>query len=506
MKKLLLSVAILTGLSATAQIPDYGVFPAGKTLTDITGTTHDIDALLDAGKSVVIDAFADWCGPCWTYHQAHTLEDLWLAEGPGGNDNIMVFGVEADSRDAYPESCIEDPNNQGNWRPGTTYPLVNDDDIADYINLGYYPTLILVCPDRTVTEVGQVSQAAWTTAINNCSAVPSNSDDPRVIGHDVNGTFLCGGVVGADVELNCVVQNYTAASASGTYTVKFFDGATEIATTDATLSLDPYAWELVTVGTVNLPTGTSNLTARITSANDDSSNDEIAVSVTNITAAAYNGSVAGLNLDITTDGFGSEFAYIWDAGTPDPSLALIELHNACADGSITPLGFGQYGTFTNAMTTINETLSTPTSGCYTLSLIDTYGDGMTYTAGSSLSVSSENGWNASIDPNYGDGVQIVYDITITADIAEESTSLTSASVYPNPSTDLTNVALELSNSSNVSIALINSMGQVVYNNALGNVNGAQTVQINTSNLEAGMYFVNINVDGVTSTQRLSVTK
>jgi hypothetical protein len=73
MKKLLLSIAVLTGLTATAQIPDYGVFPSGVVFTDINGGTHDIDAILDNGQSVIIDAFADWCGPCWTYHQTHTL-------------------------------------------------------------------------------------------------------------------------------------------------------------------------------------------------------------------------------------------------------------------------------------------------------------------------------------------------------------------------------------------------------------------------------------------------
>jgi hypothetical protein len=504
MKKLLLSIAVLTGLSATAQIPDYGVFPAGVVFTDINGGSHDIDAILDAGQSVIIDAFADWCAPCWTYHQTHTLEDVHNNLGAAGTDVVRVFGVEADPGE--PESNISDAGTgAGDWTVGVTYPMVNDDAIAGIINLGYYPTLILICPDRSVTEVGQVTEAQWSTAINNCAAAPTNTDDPRIIGHEVTGTYLCGGATGADVALNAVVQNYTAAAVSGTYTVKFFDGATEIATTDANLSLGAYEAELVTVGTVALPSGTSNLTARITTANEDLTNDEIAVSVSNTVAQSYTATTSGLTLDITFDGWASEFGYIFDAGTPDPSLSIVGLHNACAGGSITPLGFLQVSSLTDADATYNTNLPTATSGCYTLTLVDSYGDGLTYTANGAAAVTSANGMNAVISPDYGGGVHTVFDIEITAGI-EESTSLTSASVYPNPAADFTNVSLELANSSNVSIALINSMGQVVYNNALGNVNGTQTVQINTSNVEAGMYFVNINVDGVTSTKRVSITK
>ena len=42
--------ALTAGVQANAQVPDYGVWPAGVTFTDINSNTYDIDAILDAGK------------------------------------------------------------------------------------------------------------------------------------------------------------------------------------------------------------------------------------------------------------------------------------------------------------------------------------------------------------------------------------------------------------------------------------------------------------------------
>jgi len=80
------------------------------------------------------------------------------------------------------------------------------------------------------------------------------------------------------------------------------------------------------------------------------------------------------------------------------------------------------------------------------------------------------------------------------------------SIFPNPAVDNANINLVLIENSNVSINMINALGQTVYTTEINNVNGAQNVQVNTSNLETGMYFVNVTINGNTTTERINVTK
>ena len=80
------------------------------------------------------------------------------------------------------------------------------------------------------------------------------------------------------------------------------------------------------------------------------------------------------------------------------------------------------------------------------------------------------------------------------------------SVYPNPANDLSNVSFELNNEADVNITVTDLSGKVVYTNALGTVNGAQNVAINTTALNNGVYFVNLSVNGTVSSEKLVVKK
>lgn len=80
------------------------------------------------------------------------------------------------------------------------------------------------------------------------------------------------------------------------------------------------------------------------------------------------------------------------------------------------------------------------------------------------------------------------------------------SVYPNPANVFTNVNLTLNESSKVEISILNTLGQTVYNNDLGTINGNNNIEINTSDLETGIYMLNVNIDGNVSTTKITINK
>jgi len=126
--------------------------------TDINGTPHDLYAYLDLGYTVIIDISATWCGPCWSYHQSHVLEDLYQAYGPSGTNEIMVLFLEGDPTTNLADLNGTGANTYGDWTQGVSYPIIDDPLACDsFINQGF-PTLLVVCPvENRYTEIWKVT-------------------------------------------------------------------------------------------------------------------------------------------------------------------------------------------------------------------------------------------------------------------------------------------------------------------------------------------------------------
>jgi len=77
--------------------------------------------------------------------------------------------------------------------------------------------------------------------------------------------------------------------------------------------------------------------------------------------------------------------------------------------------------------------------------------------------------------------------------------------YPNPFTGTTNIAFNVEKTSNVNIAVYNSMGAKVKQVFNGTVNaGSQTVAIDASELQAGIYLGVVTIDGVAQPVKMVV--
>jgi hypothetical protein len=77
-------------------------------------------------------------------------------------------------------------------------------------------------------------------------------------------------------------------------------------------------------------------------------------------------------------------------------------------------------------------------------------------------------------------------------------------IYPNPATDNTNISLNLKNESTVEMQLVDVSGKVMAARNYGSLNGTWSVNLNTSNLNAGIYLVELTINGTKVTKRLIV--
>jgi hypothetical protein len=88
---------------------------------------------------------------------------------------------------------------------------------------------------------------------------------------------------------------------------------------------------------------------------------------------------------------------------------------------------------------------------------------------------------------------------------EEVTNLFAINAYPNPTSDLTTVAYSIKESANVTFDVINLVGEKVMSINKGNVAaGNYTQQIDFSTLSAGVYMLNVTINGTANTVRVTV--
>ncbi len=90
---------------------------------------------------------------------------------------------------------------------------------------------------------------------------------------------------------------------------------------------------------------------------------------------------------------------------------------------------------------------------------------------------------------------------------DENTTVTSVNVFPNPASNLINVSYELLSSEDVSIEITNSIGQVIYVQAMKENNlGRHTLKIDTDAFAAGIYQLNVKTGKKNHMQKVAVMK
>lgn len=486
MKKLLLSAAMLISGLTYAQIPDNGVLTQNVTVTDLDGVEHDFYSILDQGKPIVLDLFAEWCGPCWDYHSsgsthpnAGALKDLENQYGPSGTNELVVLGV--DSHNGGTEAELEggQGTNGWDWITGTPYPLAVDAAIGPVFNQSYYPTIVVICPDRTVTEIGQQSVANLYAAANQCGEASTATNDAAVYEY-LGDEESCG-----DVDLDVVIRNLGSDNLTSA-TVRALIGGTEVASTNWTGNLSQYDVETVSVGTISI-TQDETVTIEITETDEDASNNTMPINL----VYADEEYVGDVNVTINLDDYPEETS--WE----------ILDENGTVVGSGGPYN-GQ------ELETIQETVGIPTIGCHTFVIYDEYGDGLNGSTwgGSDGNFSITDGSGAIIAQGGGTNQfeedKTLFNVTEVASVDALSAFTNTIAIYPNPTATLATLTFENNEAKETNVAVINAVGQEVKNIDLGTVSGLQTVEIDAAALEGGVYLVKITSGNVVATKRLSV--
>lgn len=165
MKQLLLLLLFgFVSIQINAQLASGSTLPSNIKTVDIKGDSVDVFKWLNEGKTVVIDIFATWCGPCWSFHESGYLKNLHEQYGPDGTDQLRIIGLEGDGSTA--ESTLYN-SGWGNWTEGVKYHIVNDHTFNSMLKISFYPTLYIIRPNKRVLEIGgyRYNQEVWQKAM-----------------------------------------------------------------------------------------------------------------------------------------------------------------------------------------------------------------------------------------------------------------------------------------------------------------------------------------------------
>lgn len=540
---------LLTGTNMSfAQLSDGSIAP-DFTATDINGTTYHLYDYLDQGKTVVIDVSATWCGPCWAYHNSGALEDLYNSYGPTGTNEMMVFYVEGDGATTLADLYGTGTNTQGNWVTGTPYPIIDNAGIANSYAIRYFPTIYMICPDRVVREVGQLTTAALYTAREECSVATQAND--AGITHSMtalNGTpASCSGVT-----IRYRLCNYGTAPLTSA-TIELSDGTNVLQTNNWTGSLQTYeSTSLSFTGVAGTP-GYNNVTVTVSNPNGQSDGNAL----NNSGSQSYI-IYSGVGGPAVTEDYSSttfppaNWYYInggnqsagWSrstAGYTSAGCAKMDFVNSpSGDADALILPPLDLSTYDNAVMTFYVAAATYGTSNDNIKIKVSTNCGTTWSpiwnkTGASLATvgsvssaftpSSANQWRSeTVNLTQYTGVNrtnvmikfealsaqgnnaYIDDINMTLTTGLKTVTQSLAfDLYPNPATQRAQVDFNLEKAGDVTMQVVDKMGKLVYTYSEPSMNpGEHTFELNTSDFAKGIYMVNIKSAAGSSQKKLVV--
>ena len=497
MKHIYMLFAVLTiSSTALAQLPSGSIAP-DFTATDINGEVWNLYDLLDEGNTVILDFSATWCGPCWNYALGGTLEDMYSTFGPEGTEDLYVFYLESDDSTTDADLNGTGTATTGDWVSITNFPIIdNASNIFDSYSNTYYPTIYTVCPDGTenattgemeysLVESGQATfEGHVAAAFMDCS----NSITGAAPLMAYNGeTSSCGG---AEWMASTSVSNLGSDDVTAMIFAVELNG---VAQSDVTWAgvLSNGGNETVDLGTYS-EIGTFDYSLMSVNGADWNASGTAAI-VGSTEATSY------VQVRITTDNWPEETGWM-----------ITDANGTYVDGVATGDLAGQNDT------ELSWDVALDLNECYVFTMTDSYGDGLYASqwgdyVDSVASIVSMDGIDVVgivLDYNGASGVEfaeLVAGMEVTSVTGITENDLTSSvNVFPNPFSDNTPLSFSAAEAGQAAVVVYNLIGEKVIEMNLGNIAaGTQSLQLNFSSLEAGIYLVNLNAGNETSTLRVT---
>jgi hypothetical protein len=482
-------------LQLCAQLPNGSVAPDFNVL-DINGQPRHLYETLEEGKIVLLEISATWCPPCWSYHNSQALQNFYNLHGPLGDDRARVIFIEGDPSTntacLYGQAGCNDFT-PGNWVSGTTYPYIDDSAIADSFAVTYYPTIFAICPNKKVYNLGQLDALDLWEKAKTCP-VSAGVNNAGIFSYDA-GTPLYEVCDTLHTTPSFTLINLgSTALTNATMQLEWKSGVLE--TREWNGYLPTYGEATIYFKTQAL-TGEGMLKTTITGINNGGIDEDFSNNVQNTTftpAKEFNKNQVILR--IRTDNYGAET--YWELRDENGQVldhGGNESVGPNGGGKLlnAPMGNGAYGN--NVL--IKDTLTVPSSGCYSLHFVDYYGDG--------ICCGFNNGFYKlyNIDnpalPILSGGEFGAYDdrawgVKGTATATSDPADRIGLEVFPNPAIDQLHLVFELPKANFVSASIVDMLGRTVQHFPKNFYpQGDIQLDLPLENLSNGLYFLQLQI-------------